>query len=175
MVCMICSYHQTSIVLYAVGITLFVTICITLVSVQSIFDFTNCWFLLLCVLFALIGLGIASLISFVFVRVDPYSGVQTYNSIYGGFKIFIIIQTNNEISIFFRIKGLCALVLAIFLGIDTQLVIGNKKYIFNPENYASAALQLYLDILLIFLYILKATGKRKWSDINKKRILLENV
>lgn len=54
--------------------------------------------------------------------------------------------------------GLGACLMAVFLAIDTQLLMGNKKYKFNEEDYINAALQLYLDICYIFIYILQAVG-----------------
>ena len=48
--------------------------------------------------------------------------------------------------------------MALFLAIDTQLLLGNKRYAFNPEDYVNAALQLYLDISYMFLYILQFAG-----------------
>jgi len=51
--------------------------------------------------------------------------------------------------------------MAMFLAIDTQLLMGNKKYKFDEEDYINAALQLYLDICYIFIYILQAFGGSK--------------
>ena len=50
--------------------------------------------------------------------------------------------------------------MGIYLGIDTQMVIGNQKYMYHPEAYADAALQLYIDIGYMFLYILQALSKK---------------
>jgi FtsH-binding integral membrane protein len=38
---------------------------------------------------------------------------------------------------------------------DTQLIIGNKSNKFTEEDYILAAMNLYLDIINIFLEILK--------------------
>ncbi len=58
--------------------------------------------------------------------------------------------------------GLGALLMALFLAIDTQLLLGSKRYSFNPEDYVNAALQLYLDISYMFLYLLQfASGIMK--------------
>ncbi|XP_030630482.1 protein lifeguard 1 [Chanos chanos] len=54
--------------------------------------------------------------------------------------------------------SLGALVYALFLAVDTQLVMGRQKYSLDPEEYVFAALILYLDIMLIFLYILILLG-----------------
>ena len=45
---------------------------------------------------------------------------------------------------------------------DTQLMMGgNKKYSISPEEYIFAALNLYIDIIMLFLYILEIIGIAK--------------
>ncbi|XP_058124959.1 protein lifeguard 1-like isoform X2 [Anopheles ziemanni] len=52
-----------------------------------------------------------------------------------------------------------ALIFSIYLVYDTQLMIGGEhKYSISPEEYIFAALNLYLDIVNIFLYILTIIG-----------------
>lgn len=42
---------------------------------------------------------------------------------------------------------------------------GNHKYSISPEEYIFAAIAIYLDILNIFLYILRIVGAaKKWSS-----------
>lgn len=51
-----------------------------------------------------------------------------------------------------------------FLAVDTQLLLGNKKLALSPEEYIFAALNLYTDIINIFLYILAIVGRsREWN------------
>lgn len=50
--------------------------------------------------------------------------------------------------------------MAMFLAIDTQMLMGNKKYAFDPEDYINASVNLYLDIVNMFLYLLAAFGKK---------------
>ncbi|XP_046993181.1 protein lifeguard 1-like [Schistocerca americana] len=55
--------------------------------------------------------------------------------------------------------SLGALIFSVYLVYDTQLMIGGKhKYSISPEEYIFAALNLYLDIINIFLYILTIIG-----------------
>ncbi|XP_056597702.1 protein lifeguard 1-like [Triplophysa dalaica] len=42
-----------------------------------------------------------------------------------------------------------ALVFAMYLLVDCELVVGRKKYKLNPEQYVFAALIIYLDIILL--------------------------
>lgn len=48
-----------------------------------------------------------------------------------------------------------------FLAVDTQLILGNKQLALSPEEYIFAALNLYTDIINIFLYILAIIGRAK--------------
>ncbi|XP_078119508.1 protein lifeguard 1 [Sander vitreus] len=47
-----------------------------------------------------------------------------------------------------------ALLYSLFLMVDCQLMMGKMSYRLDPEEYINAALMLYLDIVLIFLYLL---------------------
>jgi len=49
-----------------------------------------------------------------------------------------------------------------YLVFDTQLMLGGKhKYALSPEEYIFAALNLYLDIINMFLYILSIVGRAR--------------
>ncbi|MBN3301440.1 LFG1 protein, partial [Amia calva] len=54
--------------------------------------------------------------------------------------------------------ALGALLFSVFLAVDAQLVLGREKYALSPEEYVFAALLLYLDIIMIFLYLLILLG-----------------
>lgn len=47
-----------------------------------------------------------------------------------------------------------------FLAYDTQLLMGGRKHELSPEEHIFAALQLYMDIVQIFLFILRILGRR---------------
>ena len=52
-----------------------------------------------------------------------------------------------------------ALVFSLYIVYDTQLMMGGKhKYSLSPEEYVFASLNLYLDIINLFLYILMIIG-----------------
>lgn len=57
--------------------------------------------------------------------------------------------------------SLGALLFTCFLAVDTQLLLGNKQLSLSPEEYVFAALNLYTDIINIFLYILSIIGRAK--------------
>ncbi|XP_026139171.1 protein lifeguard 1-like isoform X4 [Carassius auratus] len=52
-----------------------------------------------------------------------------------------------------------ALVFTCFLAVDTQLLLGDKNLSVSPEEYIFAALNLYMDIIQIFSFILRIFGK----------------
>ena len=53
---------------------------------------------------------------------------------------------------------LCALgviLFGLYIVIDTQMIVGNKKYKLGLDDYAVGALILYIDIIGIFLYMVQ--------------------
>ncbi len=78
---MISSYYTIEAVLIAVGITLVVTVGVTLFSMQTKLDFTNCWLVMLCLSLALLGFGIAAAIT--------YRYCPILQAVYGGKHIFL--------------------------------------------------------------------------------------
>ncbi|XP_053675916.1 protein lifeguard 1-like [Anopheles nili] len=82
------------------------------------------------------------------------------------FVAVLILMLFGLIAIFFPGKTITlvyasagALIFSIYLVYDTQLMLGGEhKYSISPEEYIFAALNLYLDIVNIFLYILTIIG-----------------
>ncbi|CAN9514296.1 unnamed protein product [Ophioblennius macclurei] len=73
------------------------------------------------------------------------------------FGILCIFIRNQILHIVYA--GLGALLFTCFLAVDTQLLLGNKELALSPEEYVFAALNLYTDIINIFLYILAIIGR----------------
>ncbi len=49
-----------------------------------------------------------------------------------------------------------------YLVFDTQLMLGGKhKYTISPEEYIFAALNLYLDIINLFMFLLSIIGQAR--------------
>ena len=46
-----------------------------------------------------------------------------------------------------------------FLIYDTQMIMGGKKHELSPEEYIYGALQLYIDVVYIFIFLLSLMGK----------------
>ena len=52
-----------------------------------------------------------------------------------------------------------ALIFSLYIVYDTQLMMGGKhKYALSPEEYIFAALNIYLDVINLFMYILMIVG-----------------
>ncbi|XP_028317686.1 glutamate receptor, ionotropic, N-methyl D-aspartate-associated protein 1a (glutamate binding) isoform X2 [Gouania willdenowi] len=84
------------------------------------------------------------------------------------FVCLIVLLLFSILCIFIRHKilhivyaSLGALLFTCFLAVDTQLLLGNKKLALSPEEYIFAALNLYTDIINIFLYILAIVGRSR--------------
>ncbi|ELU02133.1 hypothetical protein CAPTEDRAFT_222478 [Capitella teleta] len=128
----ISSYYDSEIVLIAIGITAAVCLSITLFAIQTKVDFTLCSGLLFAGSMVLFFFGFACII--VYATIGPN---YILRCVYG---------------------ALAALLFSLFLAYDTQMLIGGRKHELSPEDYIFGALQLYLDIVYIFLIILSFFG-----------------
>ncbi|XP_052434067.1 protein lifeguard 1-like [Carassius gibelio] len=75
------------------------------------------------------------------------------------FGILCIFLYNRIMDLIYSTLG--ALMFTCFLAVDTQMLLGNKTLSLNPEEYVFAALNLYLDIIQIFLYLLRLFGRSR--------------
>ncbi|XP_072947828.1 protein lifeguard 1-like isoform X2 [Epargyreus clarus] len=126
------SMYDSKAVLMAVGITAAICLALTLFAMQTRFDFTVMGGALLCATVVLLLFGL----------------------------IVIFIPKNTIVTLVYASLG--ALLFSIYLIYDTQLMMGGKhKYTISPEEYVFAALNLYLDIINIFMYILTIIGAAK--------------
>ena len=73
------------------------------------------------------------------------------------FGILAIFIRNKILDLVYASLG--ALVFSCYIVFDTQMMLGGEhKYSISPEEYIFAALNLYLDIVNLFLYILAIVG-----------------
>ncbi|KAJ8941281.1 hypothetical protein NQ318_016946 [Aromia moschata] len=118
-------------VLMAVGITAAVCFGLTLFAFQTKWDFTMMGGILFVAVLILLIFGIVA----IFVH-------------------------NRIVQLVYASLG--ALIFSIYLVYDTQLMMGGKhKYSISPEEYIFAALNLYVDIINIFMYILAIIGSSR--------------
>lgn len=128
MLATISSYYRSEEVLMAVGITAAVCLGLTLFAFQTKWDFT--------IMGGILFVAVIILLIFGLVAIFVHS------------KITTIIYAS-----------LGALIFSVYLIYDTQMMMGGKhKYSISPEEYIFAALNLYIDIVNIFMYILTIFG-----------------
>jgi len=129
---MVASTYDVEAVLMAVGTTAGVTLALTIFAFQTKIDFTGCGGALLCVLVVFIISGI----------------------------FFAFIPSPRWAQIGYSAVG--AIIFSLYIIYDTQIMLGgNHKYSISPEEYIFAALNLYLDIINLFLYLLSIFGNSK--------------
>ena len=126
------STYDTNTVLLAAGATGVVTLGLTLFAFQTKIDFTGAGPYLFSGLLILIFMGFMGM--FIHDRI--------YDIIYAGLGAFIF---------------------SFYIIYDTQLIIGgkHKKYQFRTDEHVFAALNLYLDIINLFLYLLRLLSDRR--------------
>lgn len=54
-----------------------------------------------------------------------------------------------------------AAIYSIYLLVDTQMILGNKEKRIELDNYILGATILYMDIISLFLKLLRILGKKK--------------
>jgi len=59
------------------------------------------------------------------------------------------------------ISGIAIVMVCFYIVLDTQLIIGNKRNSLEVDEYIFAAMMLYVDIVRLFLEILRILGNHK--------------
>uniref|UniRef100_A0A3P8YVI3 Protein lifeguard 2 n=1 Tax=Esox lucius TaxID=8010 RepID=A0A3P8YVI3_ESOLU len=125
------SFCNTKSVVVCLGITAVVCMSVTLFSFQTKIDFTSYQGTLFILTLVLVYCCIILLIAI------PFGYLPWLQAIYA-------------------VIG--AILFTLFLALDTQLLIGNKRYAISPEEYVFATLTLYLDIVYLFRFLLLCFG-----------------
>ncbi|KAM9650804.1 protein lifeguard 1-like [Trichechus inunguis] len=122
-------FYNAEEVLWATGATALVTLALTLFAVQTKWDFT-----------LLNGVLFASLFILLF---------------YGILLIFI-----RAYWLQLLYAGLGTVIFSLYLLMDVQMMVGGRHHHsdLDPEEYVFAALNIYLDIINLFLFILQLIG-----------------
>jgi len=120
---------ETESIWIAIVITVGVTLGLTIFAFQTKIDFTACG-----------GMLCALLMAFII----------------AGFFMAFMPRTKWT---FIGYGAVGALIFSLYIIYDTQLMMGGKhKYSLDPEEYVFAALNIYLDVINLFLYILMIVG-----------------
>ncbi|XP_036395561.1 protein lifeguard 1 isoform X2 [Megalops cyprinoides] len=121
-------FYEADAVLWAVGATALVSFALSVFAMQSKWDFTTCSGVMWVIGWTLVSFGL----------------------------LCAILRTQYLYIVY---ASLGTLVFSIYLVMDTQLMLGGKhKYSISPEEYIFAALNLYLDVITLFLLILQLIG-----------------
>ncbi|KFM63745.1 Protein lifeguard 2, partial [Stegodyphus mimosarum] len=124
------SVYKADEVMWAAGICAFICLGLTAFAFQTKYDFTMMG-----------GMLFVALLVFVC------------------FGFLVIFIPGQVVRLVYACIG--ALIFSMYLVYDTQLLIGgHHKYSISPEEYIFAALNLYLDIINLFIYILQILGSR---------------
>ena len=142
--------YDGEVILIAAGATALLVIVLTMYAFCTKVDFTMCGGLLVCVLFVFVFFGLL-------MAVGGALGlnIEVLHLVYSGigvliFSVYLIYDTQVR-----------------FLSLDciaSQMMMGgDHKYSISPEEYIFAAIAIYLDILNLFLHILKlvAAARRR--------------
>lgn len=65
------------------------------------------------------------------------------------FGIFLMFTNNNVMHLIYAFA--CAIMFGFYILYDTQLIIGTKNYKYSIDDYIIASLELYMDIIGLFL------------------------
>lgn len=81
------------------------------------------------------------------------------------FVLLIVLIVLSLVGIFVRspifvlvISGLAALLFSVYIIFDIQLIMGGRQGEFSVDDYVPAALSLYLDIINLFMAIMRIVG-----------------
>lgn len=131
MTAMISSFYETNIVILALGISAASCFAVILFSLQTKYDFTKYIGVLFVLGFVLFFFGLFAIIFCV------------------AFKIKFL---------YLVYAALGALLFMAYLAVDIQMLMGSKKYSIDPEDYIYAAVQIFVDLVYIFIFILSLIG-----------------
>lgn len=127
----ISSFYSTNSVLVAFGICIGIVLVLTAFAWQTKYDFT-----------AYLGCAVVAVWSLLL------------------FGILAAIWRSQVLNILYGAIG--ALIFGCFIVIDTQMMLGGKHQLtFSADDYVFAALNLYLDIVQLFLMLLRIFGNRR--------------
>jgi len=127
----VCAMYEVEEVLMAIGITVFITFGLVVFAMQTKLDFTGLSGALLVMLLALFCFGILAMLF----------QDRILNIVYA---------------------SLGALLFGFYLVFDVQMMMGgNHKFSISPEEYIFAALNIYLDVINLFMYILAIVGNAR--------------
>ena len=73
-------------------------------------------------------------------------------------NLFFLIHSSLLLGLY---AAVFAVIYSIYILIDTQMIMGGKKYEISLDNYVFGAVMLYIDIIGLFLKLLRLLGERR--------------
>lgn len=117
--------YETNIIFMALGLTILICVAISLFAFQTSIDFTVCGVFLFVSLLVLLVFGIVTF----------FYPTYMMRVLYSSFAILLF---------------------SFYLLYDTQIMmIGKHSYTLEPDEYVFASLNLYVDIVQLFIHTLK--------------------
>jgi protein lifeguard len=83
----------------------------------------------------------------------------------------LVLVLSSLLTLFFKVpipdvikSAFGALLFSLFIVYDTQRIVGGHTHELQSKDYIRGAIELYLDITRLMIYILRLTGQRQLSD-----------
>jgi len=130
MAAMIAMSFSTQTVLLAAGTTALVVAVVTLLTFWTKFDITQFWYIFL---------------------IMPFGMLFVW--------FFFFIPGINVSAVHATYCGLGVMAFTLYLAFDTKMIMGGGRFELSPDDYIEAVVQLYVDIVQIFLYLLQLFGR----------------
>jgi len=135
LVAMITTAYTPGSVLLAAALTVSLTLALTLYACTTKTDYTTCGAALF-----LLAWGLC---------------------IFGGIMIWSWSNGGINKHSYLAFQGLGVLIYGAYLIYDTQIIMGGGKYELTLDDYVIGALVLYIDIIVLFLKLLRMFGSRR--------------
>jgi len=132
-----CTFYDASSILMAAGMTAVVVLTLTAFARYTTIDFT--------------GMGIYLYVCLIVFVLTGFIAGLFVGLLGGNFQTLQLVYAAGGVLLF-----------SCYLVYDTQLIVGGKhsKFQFSVDDYVFAALNLYLDIINLFIYILQLLNQR---------------
>jgi len=131
-----CTAYTWQSVMLAAGVTGMVFLAMTAYAITTKTDFTGFGPYLVAAMFCLMGMSLV---------------------------IMVMMMFGVAVNLLLMLYDLCGVMLfTMFIVYDTQLIVGgNHQASFSVDDYAFAALNLYLDIINLFINVMELLGTRE--------------
>ena len=131
----ICALYDKDTVLCAALMTVVLTVTLTVFAVTTKVDFTG-----LCGPWVCFGLLLILVVQMLLALLSMW--------------IFTFTETWIPFA-----AGFCVIIYGLFLLIDVQLIVGGRRHELSIDDYVVGAMLIYLDVIMIFLELLKIFGR----------------